>query len=536
MNLSLSSLYTDDNILQNIHKLIHECTDVTMQYDLRQEKLNKEVRNVPPSPHLLSSPHSPGRTLMRKTLEYEPVRHLEILPTDTLDAMSQCYISTKSNEIQCTVSTTFSYVQTEEHYPSRTITHKEQDKESVNQNSADGPAAALLQTKLDACTHALAKKTEKYAQLKERFAEARKLNEELVKEYTTAEQRALEYKKEVEILGQYKAGVEQKLLPSLKEVQCTNDVLTDNLRTAIQDKERLMLEVEQKDILMVRLQEDLQRAHEQITKIMQMHPQIVLAEKATCSSEDNMFCTNTRGIVTDLDASNSYIGPKKELLSKATAMDDLYDYVSVDERTKGNQTRQRKLRDYDQQYDLQDTVGLICPPLIIRNKDMCSQTAPIILTAEEEAAQKNGGSVECDKCIKLNQRIVDLEARAGSLLRDLKLTEEERDKADCELVALEKKCAERKARYAALDKELKSLKESLKEQQDRVRVSDEALEKYKADTNRLTGELNIRDAELLKLAEACTALENERDNALKTQTATQYKLDSLKRLIQEIKE
>lgn len=536
MNLSLSSLYTDDNILQNIHKLIHECTDVTTQYDLRQEKLNKETRNVPQSPQLLSSPRSPTRILSRKTLEYEPVRHLEILSVDTSDAVSQCYVSTKSNEVQCTVSTVFSYVQTEEYCSSQTDTHKRRNKESTSQSPTDDHAAAFLATKLDACTHTLAKKTEKYAQLKERFAEARKLNEELVKEYTAAEQRALEYKKEAEVLSQYKDGVEQKLLPSLKELQCTNDVLTDNLRTVIQDKERLMLEVEQKDIIAVRLQEDLQRAHEQISTLMQLHPQIVLAEKATCSSEDNMVYTNTRELITDLDANNSCIGPKKELLSKGTAMDDIHSQSSVDERTKGSQTKQRKLRDCDQQYDVRDTDGLICPPLALKSKDMCSQTQPVVLTAEEEAVQKNGGSIECDKCTKLNRRIVELEARAGSLLHDLKLTEEERDKADCELTALEKKCSERKARCTALDKELKSLKEALKEQQDRARAADEALEKCKADTTRLTGELSIRDAELLKLAEACTALEKERDNAYKAQAAMQYKLDSLKRVIQEVKE
>ncbi|EFO65560.1 Hypothetical protein GLP15_1809 [Giardia lamblia P15] len=536
MNLSLSSLYTDDNILQNIHKLIHECTDVTTQYDLRQEKLSKEARNAPQSPQLLSSPRSPNRIIPKKTLEYEPIRHLEILPIDTFDAMSQCYVSTKSNEIQCTVSTAFSYVQTEEYCSSQVNAHRRQDKGSTSQSPTDDHAATFLATKLDACTHTLAKKTEKYAQLKERFAEAKKLNEELMKEYTAAEQRALEYKKEAEMLSQYKEGVEQKLLPSLKELQCTNDVLTDNLRIAIQDKERLTLEVEQKDIIAVRLQEDLQRAHEQISTIMQLHPQIVLAEKATCSSEDNIVCTNTRGLITDLDASNSCIGLKKELLSKGTAIDDIHSQSSVNERTKGSQTRQRKLRDCDQQYDIRDTDGLICPPLALKSKDMCSQTCPVVLTAEEEAVQKNGGSIECDKCTKLNRRIVELEARAGSLLRDLKLTEEERDKADCELTVLEKKCSERKARCTALDKEIKSLKETLKEQQDHVKATDEALEKCKADATRLTGELNIRDAELLKLAEACTTLEKERDNAYRAQTAMQYKLDSLKRVIQEIKD
>lgn len=534
MNLSLSSLYTDDNILQNIHKLIHECTDVTTQYDLRQEKLNKETRNTHQSSQHLSSPRSPNRSIIKKVLEYEPVRHLEIPPPDTADAMSQCYISTKSNEIQCTVSTTFSYVQTDEYYPPKTVAHKMQDKDIANQNMTDAPAVTLFATKLDACTQALAKKTEKYTHLKERFAEARKLNEELVKEYTASEQRALEYKKELEILSQFKIGIEQKVLPSLKELQCTNDVLTDNLRTTIQDKERLMLEVEQKDIMMERLRDDLQRANEQISKILQMHPQIVLAEKATCSSEDNIVCTNTRGIITDLDANNSYISTKKEFLSIATMIDN--DHVSIEERTKGSQTRQRKLRDCEQQYDLRDTSGLICPPLSLRNKDMCSQTVPIVLTAEEESVQKNGGSVECDKCIKLNQRIVNLETRADNLLRDLKLTEEERDKADSELNALEKKCAERKTRCIALDKELRSLKEILKEHEGRVQTVTETLEKYKADSNHLTEKLNIRDAELLKLAEACTTLENERDNALKAQAATQYKLDSLKKVIQEIRE
>lgn len=536
MNLSLSSLYTDDNILQNIHKLIHQCTDITTQYDLRQEKLNKETPNIHQSPRLLSSPRSLNRSIVRKNLEYGPARHLEIPPTDTVDSVSQCYISTKSNEVQCTVPTVFSFVQTDEYHPPQAGAHKLHDKDPVNLNVADTSAATLFATKLDACTHALAKKAEKYTQLKERFAEARKLNEELVKEYTSAEQRALEYKKEVEVLGQYKTSVEQKILPGLKELQCTNDVLTDNLRIAIQDKERLMLEVEQKDIIVTRLQEDLQRAHEQISKLMQMHPQIVLAEKATCSSEDNVLCTNTRGLITDLDASNSYISAKKEFLSKATMMDDVYDRVTVEERTKGSQTRQRKLKDCEQQYDSWDTNGLSCPPLCLRSKDMCSQTAPVVLTAEEESVRKNGGSVECDKCIKLNQRIVELESRAGNLLRDLKLTEEERDKADSEIDVLEKKCTERKIQCTKLDKELRSLKEILKEQQDQSKAAVEALEKCKADTSRLTEELNIRDAELLKLTEACTALESERDIALETQTATQHKLDALKRVIQEIKE
>lgn len=79
-----------------------------------------------------------------------------------------------------------------------------------------------------------------------------------------------------------------------------------------------------------------------------------------------MVYTNTRELITDLDANNSCIGPKKELLSKGTAMDDIHSQSSVDERTKGSQTKQRKLRDCDQQYDVRDTDGLICPPLALK--------------------------------------------------------------------------------------------------------------------------------------------------------------------------